>query len=178
MKNILLMASLLSMFACAPAHAQNNFINGKVVKVVPITKHINVTIPYEECGIVDVPVYGSNGTVIRNNPDVIHQLFGTIIGGAIGNQFGSGSGKDAMTVIGAIAGNNIATNRSRNQTGQAIVGYRQQNVCNVINRNEVQERIFGYETHIEVHNQIIITKLNYPMNVGDITPVRRTYSLN
>ena len=178
MKNILYMISILTLMTCAPAHAQNNFVNGKVVKVIPITQQINVTVPYEECGIVDVPVYGSNGTVIRNNPDPIHQLFGTIIGGAIGNQFGNGSGKDAMTVIGAIAGNNIASNRSSNQTGQAIVGYRQQNVCNVINRTEVQERVFGYETHIEVDGQTIITKLNYPMNVGDVTPVRRTYSLN
>jgi outer membrane lipoprotein SlyB len=37
---------------------------------------------------------------------------GALIGGAIGNQFGSGSGRDVATILGALAGGSIAHNRN------------------------------------------------------------------
>lgn len=40
---------------------------------------------------------------------------GALIGGLIGNQFGSGSGRDAMTILGAFAGGAIARNNSNQQ---------------------------------------------------------------
>ncbi len=40
---------------------------------------------------------------------------GALIGGIIGNQFGSGSGKDITTVLGAIAGGTIVRNRNQDQ---------------------------------------------------------------
>ncbi|MGB0936702.1 MAG: glycine zipper 2TM domain-containing protein [Colwellia sp.] len=40
---------------------------------------------------------------------------GALIGGLIGNQFGSGSGRDAMTILGAFAGGAIARNNSTQQ---------------------------------------------------------------
>lgn len=52
----------------------------------------------------------------KNNSSV---LLATIIGGAIGNQFGSGSGRKAMTAVGAIAGGASAANKNkRNQHDQ------------------------------------------------------------
>ena len=73
------------------------------------------TVPYESCRIVDVPVYGST----YSEPNI----GGAIIGGIIGNQFGSGSGKEAMTALGAVIGSQHGTRSSR------IVGYRQERVC-------------------------------------------------
>jgi len=54
----------------------------------------------------------------RNNTGAI--VLGAVIGGALGNQVGSGSGRQAATVAGAVAGGAIANrsgrDRSRGQT--------------------------------------------------------------
>jgi uncharacterized protein YcfJ len=70
------------------------------------------------CRDVEVPVYGRSSGA--STADV---LTGAIIGGAIGNQFGSGNGKDAMTVLGAIVGANSADRKN------VIVGYRIESQC-------------------------------------------------
>ncbi|WP_026301271.1 glycine zipper 2TM domain-containing protein [Colwellia piezophila] len=41
---------------------------------------------------------------------------GALIGGAIGNQFGGGSGRDIATVLGAVIGGKMANNRSQGKT--------------------------------------------------------------
>lgn len=41
---------------------------------------------------------------------------GALVGGALGNQFGSGSGRDVATVLGALLGGNIANKRNPSQT--------------------------------------------------------------
>lgn len=41
---------------------------------------------------------------------------GALIGGAIGNQFGGGSGRDIATVLGAVMGGAVANNRSQDKT--------------------------------------------------------------
>ncbi|PKI13785.1 glycine zipper 2TM domain-containing protein [Colwellia sp. 12G3] len=41
---------------------------------------------------------------------------GALIGGAIGNQFGGGSGRDIATVLGAVIGGRMANNRSQDKT--------------------------------------------------------------
>lgn len=93
------------------------------VHPIYVDNHVN---RYEKvCYNVDVPVYGrvrggSGGDV----------LAGALIGGVIGNQFGGGTGKDAMTVLGAIVGANKAANSSR----EAVVGYQQEKRCDKVNR--------------------------------------------
>ncbi|PKG82613.1 hypothetical protein CXF85_14140 [Colwellia sp. 75C3] len=41
---------------------------------------------------------------------------GALVGGAIGNQFGGGSGRDIATVLGAVIGGKMANNRSQAKT--------------------------------------------------------------
>ena len=55
-------------------------------------------------------------------------IFGAIIGGAIGNQFGGGKGKDAATILGAILGADFANKKGGQQK---IVGYKQVEQCEV-----------------------------------------------
>lgn len=102
---------------------------GIVVDVDPV--YSNIYVVQEQCSEQLVPVYqtsrGSNGDVFA----------GAIIGGAIGNQFGGGSGKDVMTVLGAIIGANNA-DRSR----QEVVGYTSEWKCSMV---EVPQRgVFQY----------------------------------
>jgi uncharacterized protein YcfJ len=67
-------------------------------------------------------------------------IFGAIIGGAIGNQFGGGKGKDAATVLGAIVGADIA-NKNGNKPGST------QRQCQVETRyEETQREVYSHST--------------------------------
>lgn len=125
----LILSSALVAFATQAA-AQN--------VTTTITDHFRndvVSTPFyvTECVNVDVPVYGS---APKTTGDAVA---GAIIGGIIGNQFGSGNGKDAMTVLGAIAGADAATRNNRNQ----IVGYRTERQCSEVTRYK-DERVRRY----------------------------------
>lgn len=93
--------------------------------------------PYttQECRTVSVPVY-SQGPASSGDA-----LVGAIIGGAIGNQFGGGSGRDAMTVLGAIVGADVANKNGSRQ----IVGYRDEQQCvDVVRYSYDQVEAYSY----------------------------------
>ncbi|MCD0506251.1 glycine zipper 2TM domain-containing protein, partial [Bordetella petrii] len=72
------------------------------------------------CGVVEtirpiqVPAQSSGGH------NIIGTVAGGVVGGIVGNQFGGGSGKDALTVVGALggalAGHEIERNIRQQQT--------------------------------------------------------------
>ena len=97
----------------------------------------NVPQTEQVCSTVEVPVYGGGS----NTGDTI---VGAIIGGAIGNQFGNGNGKDAMTVLGAIVGADVA---NRSAQGNSVVGYRREQQCeNVTNYTTTYEEVYSHST--------------------------------
>jgi outer membrane lipoprotein SlyB len=53
----------------------------------------------------------SHEELIRDKKNGWHTFGGALIGGVIGNQFGSGSGRDVATILGSIIGGSIANNR-------------------------------------------------------------------
>jgi uncharacterized protein YcfJ len=127
MKNVLAAAivALMPLAATAGGLTDNYAV---ITAVHPIYQENHVTVYQEVCRHVEVPVYSNERA---SSGDV---LLGAIVGGAIGNQFGGGSGKDAMTVLGAIVGaNRVASNGSR-----SVVGYRVEEHCESIptRRNE------------------------------------------
>ena len=135
MKNILLAAvlALSPSVSFADGHSGNYAV---ITAVYPIYEN-RQSLQYETvCRDVEVPIYQSNGG--GSNIDVIT---GAIVGGAIGNQFGNGNGKDAMTVLGALFGANVAANRSSDQ----IVGYRIEQQCDRVARNVNEATISSYE---------------------------------
>jgi len=85
---------------------------------------VSTPIRANECVNVDVPIYGQKPASTGD------AVAGAIIGGLIGNQFGEGKGKDAMTVLGAIAGADAASRNTRNE----IVGYRTERQCTEVVR--------------------------------------------
>tara|TARA_R110000796_G_scaffold118369_2_gene232035 strand:- start:1433 stop:1900 length:468 start_codon:yes stop_codon:yes gene_type:complete len=93
-----------------------------------------------KCYNVEVPLYGN---VIRqgSNGEV---LGGAIIGGVIGNQFGNGSGKDAMTVLGAILG---ANSQQRQKTERVITGYNTERRCdNIETYQSTNVEVYSHST--------------------------------
>lgn len=86
-----------------------------ITAVHPVYRDNYVTVHETVCRDVEVPIYETRGG---------DQLTGAIVGGVIGNQFGSGSGKDAMTVLGALIGANSVEPRR-----DSFVGYRIERQC-------------------------------------------------
>jgi uncharacterized protein YcfJ len=87
-------------------------VSARVVGVEPLVRYVTVDRPREECWdeVVRQPVrpYGVAGTTAA----------GSIVGAAIGRQFGSGNDRDALTVLGAVAGGVVARNHAlRNGAG-------------------------------------------------------------
>lgn len=74
----------------------------KVVSIEDIYTDHTIKKPYQDCYMQTYrQTDGGDGSITN-------ELFGGLIGGAIGNQFGSGNGKKAMTVAGALLGGSIA----------------------------------------------------------------------
>lgn len=108
-------------------------------------KDVSISVPHTEyvCTTVDVPVYGRVG---GGGASTFDKLGGAIIGGAIGNQFGNGSGKDAMTVLGAIAGADIA-GKKMDRGRDEVIGYRQEERCkNVTTYDRRYENRYSHST--------------------------------
>lgn len=111
----------------------------RVVDVQPIVRQVAIEVPVRECW--DEVVYreprrrGAAGATIA----------GGIIGGLVGNQFGSGRGRDAATVAGGLLGAAIANDVARSGRRWEDRGYRE-TVRRCENTTEVryEERIDGY----------------------------------
>lgn len=134
MKSILLATAIaLSPFVALADGPSDNY--AVITAVHPIYEDRYVTRYETQCRDVEVPIYQSRRTA--SDGDVIA---GAIVGGVIGNQFGSGSGRDAMTVLGAIVGANHASNR----TSREIVGYRIEEHCDSVARRVNEPIISSY----------------------------------
>jgi uncharacterized protein YcfJ len=123
------------------------YVEARVVDVRPIVRRVTVERPRQECWdeVVEVrePVlrYGVAGPT----------LAGGIIGAAIGRQFGSGDGRDALTVLGAVAGSAVAHDRAVRNAGGQSVRLREETVqrCRVVTERHVEERTDAYDVTYE-----------------------------
>jgi len=112
-------------------------ISARVVDVEPLVRYVTVNRTREQCWdeIVREPVrpYGVAGPTAA----------GTVIGAAIGRQFGSGNDRDTLTVLGAIAGGAVAHQRAvRNGAGATRDVAVQR--CEVVNDRVTEEIADGY----------------------------------
>ena len=74
-----------------------------------------------------------------------NEIIGAIFGGAIGNQFGEGDGKDAMTLAGMFLGASLAHDDeiANNQTG----GYTTRTKCYIERRyDESRRKVYSHST--------------------------------
>ena len=106
--------------------------------------------PVYQTVIVEQPVTSCYTEIVQRrvaSPSVAGQtLAGAIVGAAIGRQFGDGSGRDALTVIGAVAGSAVANNRAIRRQGTPAVTVVEEPVerCSTEYRRHAERRITGY----------------------------------
>ncbi len=156
MKRMLLTLALATGLATAGgASAQRYYQDrdydyARVVDVDPIVERRPAT--REVC--YDEPVrYHDSG--YRRGSSATPAIAGAIIGGAIGNQFGSGSGRDAATVAGALLGGSIGRDTARRdgygyRDGYYDRGYptsytRVERRCRLETGYRGRDRIVGYD---------------------------------
>jgi len=164
----------------ALAETRIETVIGTVSGADPIrTSYIRKT-PKDErvCQTQDVPVYGEAAG--NNESDLGAMIIGGVIGSAIGNKTSDNEGAGAAgAVVGALLGREQA---KKNQGGgQQIIGYRQQEVCNIrtVMTEQTVEEITGYRVRIEVDGKIISLESKRPRNMGERVEINRktTYSL-
>jgi uncharacterized protein YcfJ len=158
-----LLAAITTVVAigATPVFAQTEYAT--IVKVTPNYQNVSTPRYRTDCQTVEVPIYGG-----RSQASTADTFVGALIGGAIGNQFGGGSGKDAATVLGAIVGADVANKKGGQQQ---IIGYRQEQVCQNVTFYETQEQIKNYTVTYEWNGLQgrTVTYNNY--RVGDRIPV-------
>ena len=164
----------------ALAETRIETVIGTISGADPIrTSYIRKT-PKDErvCQTQDVPVYGEAAG--NNESDLGAMIIGGVIGSAIGNKTSDNEGAGAAgAVVGALLGREHA---KKNQGGgQQIIGYRQQEVCNIrtVMTEQTVEEITGYRVRIEVDGKIISLESKRPRNMGERVEINRktTYSL-
>ena len=117
MKKIILTVSVIAAMSTSVVASEAKNVT---IRDVYVNQTTDVPEVVRSCYNVDVPVYET----YERRGSAAEAITGGIIGGAIGNQFGKGSGNDVMTVLGVIAGLNSADRQE-----SRVAGYRKERRC-------------------------------------------------
>ena len=128
----------------------------RVLSAQPIIRYVTVTTPVKECWEEDV-----HYTVDRRPPGIGGKtLFGAIIGGVIGHQFGGGTGKNVATVAGSLIGASIANDAAQKNAGYRTTEYtRPVTRCETNYQSREEERIDGYRVIYSYNGQKYATQM-------------------
>ena len=141
MKIILKSIVVISFFITSQLAFAGSFVDSATVNSVEkVYKQYMVEEPYQDCYIKETLQQSGDGSATN-------EIMGAILGGAIGNQFGEGDGKEAMTLAGIFLGASIANDAEKtNSTGQVIV---RQEVCENKVRQKIEKRLSHYKINVE-----------------------------
>ena len=131
----------------------------KVTHVQPITRIVQVSTPQEVCWNERVrTVQDRRG--YRQHRSFVPTVIGGLLGGVIGNQFGSGRGNTAMTGGGALLGASIGRDASvdRNRHQPATVSYTTERRCEIEQVFHEEERIDGYRVAYRFRGREYVTR--------------------
>ena len=128
-----------------------SFVDSATVTLVEkVYRQYRVDEPFQECYIQET---------IQNNGDgsATNELFGAVLGGAIGNKLGKGDGKDAMTLFWALMGASIANDAEKkaNTMGKKIIS---QEVCETKVRQVIEKRLSHYLVTVDYEGRDVSFK--------------------
>lgn len=139
-RRIAIGTALVSLLATGTAAADTRYRGyeyGRVVEVEPIVRRVVVERPRRECW-EEVEYRSADGLRIAGTT-----LAGGVIGAAVGRQLGDGSGRDALTVLGALAGSAVANERARRRSTGALVAVPVERCATTVDRVS-ERRVDGY----------------------------------
>lgn len=166
--------------AAADPRSRSGLEYARVVDVTPIVRQVRVETPARECWQETeyrTVRHEESYYPGRRADSAVPAIAGGILGGVIGRQFGSGSGRDAMTAVGVLVGASVASEAARNDGyGDRRVSYEQRPVtverCETTVSYQVEERIEGYRvTYVYAGREYTTTTASHP---GNRIPVRVT----
>ena len=141
MKIIVKSLILISLFLGTQLAIAGSFTDyATVTSVEKVYKQYMTEEPYQDCYIQETLQNQGDGSATN-------EIMGAILGGAIGNQFGEGEGKDVMTLAGIVLGASMANDAEKaNSTGQVVVS---QEVCENKVRQKIERRLSHYKINVE-----------------------------
>ena len=142
MKIILKSSFFALLFSFSQMSIAGTFIDtASVVSVDKVYKQVRVEEPYKECYIKET---------VKNNGDgsATNEIIWGVIGGAIGNQFGDGDGKDIMTLAWILMGASIA-NDAEKAAGNGTQKVVSQEVCENKVRQKIEKRLSHYKVTVD-----------------------------
>ena len=167
MKIILKSIVVISFFITSQFAFAGSFVDSVTVNSVEkVYKQYMVEEPYQDCYIKETLQQSGDGSATN-------EIMGAILGGAIGNQFGEGDGKEAMTLAGIFLGASIANDAEKaNSTGQVVVS---QEVCENKVRQKIEKRLSHYKINVEYEGRdLSFTSKKRPYD--DVIKVKVTVS--
>lgn len=136
-KNLILLPLMLTIQL---SFAGSYIDTASVVSVDKIYRTHTIREPYQDCYIKEF--YQNEGDGSMTN-----EIVGGLFGGLIGNQFGGGNGKNAMTVVGALLGASLAHDDelAKSKNGRLV----SKEICETKYRIEMQQRLSHYRVEYE-----------------------------
>ena len=144
---------LLLALPASAGHRQDKdyYDYARVIRVKPLIETVRVESSREECWTEPRSYrHGANHT-----PEII----GAIVGGVVGNQFGSGNGRTVATAAGAVLGGSIAHNiKVSNGYGRGHAHTATVQRCRVVPVFHTEERVAGYRVKYHYHGKTFWTR--------------------
>lgn len=137
----------------------------RVTAVEPVVRIVRVETPRRQCR--DETVTVTEPAPRTYTPEIL----GSILGAAVGNQFGSGSGRDVATVAGAVLGGSLGhdyKNRRMAPYGRTYQAVERR--CGTVHDVHDEERIDGYDVTYRYHGRDYTTRMDH--DPGDRLRVR------
>ncbi len=164
LSGVVILGAVLSGTAHA-GHGKNkhNYVDyGEVIKVRPITELVRVETPRRECWTEHVTHY--RGSHNSYTPEIL----GGIIGAAVGNRFGDGSGRKIATAAGALLGGSIGHDFKRRH-GHRHAYTEPVERCETHYDHHTEERVVGYKVKYRYNGRIYRTRTD--QHPGDRIPL-------
>lgn len=143
----------LSLTVAMPVAAGVSYIEAPVVDVTPLYEVHRVPVEREECWQEEV----RHRRAGPSNPTAT--IVGGIIGGAVGNQFGGGSGRDAATVAGALLGASVGNDVSKRHPRRGYTTVEER--CERVRDYQEKETLSGYRVRYDVDGNVYTTRTRH-----------------